>query len=536
MRHPSPSAHIEARLTASLPKLAWLAEWIPSDSLVRVLHGRGVETTESFVVEGVWDGPFAAGDFHRCEHFFGSGVLVRDGCVYFVPSCALVDRLFYCEVATGILVSNSLALLLGFTGAELDPDHDYRSETYAVLKGSDEYDRTFHVLHPTIDHFVQLYADILAIDSRGVRVERRPRATAITTFHDYEERVTQSLARIRDNSIDPARTSRLDSFATISAGYDSPAVAALVRHVGVQTVFTSTRSNSGIPRWVSRAAAVDDGGPIADLLGLVTVRLDSSRAALDDDEIFYYAPSCAEPELVFFPMARYIERNCDSAVVFTGFHGDKMWDVNLSPKYQSVSIRRGDVSGVALSEARLKSGFIHAAVPFMYARNVADLVAISRSEEMRTWRVGGDYDRPIPRRILEEAGVPRAAFGTRKKAVVRRCELPRTAALRREYLANLQQRFGVTRVFLAAHRLLNRGVVSAQRVIEHLGGPRGGDRKVVVWRHIDQSYLLFEWSLSTLSQRLGSAVRAEVVAGSRDSMRRSTLSSVRGTDVAPERD
>src|SRR2546427_8786426 len=35
------------------------------------------------------------------------------------------------------------------------------------------------------------------------------------------------------------------------------------------------------------------------------------------------------------------------------------------------------------------------------------------------WRLGSDYDRPIPRRILEEAGIPRRLFGNRKKAVVR---------------------------------------------------------------------------------------------------------------------
>jgi hypothetical protein len=35
---------------------------------------------------------------------------------------------------------------------------------------------------------------------------------------------------------------------------------------------------------------------------------------------------------------------------------------------------------------------------------------------MRPWSVGGDYDRPIPRRIAEEAGVPRQWFGRVKLA------------------------------------------------------------------------------------------------------------------------
>jgi hypothetical protein len=35
---------------------------------------------------------------------------------------------------------------------------------------------------------------------------------------------------------------------------------------------------------------------------------------------------------------------------------------------------------------------------------------------MRPWRVGGAYDRPIARRILEEAGIPRGTFGVSKTA------------------------------------------------------------------------------------------------------------------------
>ena len=41
---------------------------------------------------------------------------------------------------------------------------------------------------------------------------------------------------------------------------------------------------------------------------------------------------------------------------------------------------------------------------------------ITTSAEMRPWSIGGDYDRPIPRRALEEAGVPRELFGQIKYA------------------------------------------------------------------------------------------------------------------------
>ena len=35
---------------------------------------------------------------------------------------------------------------------------------------------------------------------------------------------------------------------------------------------------------------------------------------------------------------------------------------------------------------------------------------------MEPWRVHTNYDRPIPRRIAEEAGVPRELFGNKKRA------------------------------------------------------------------------------------------------------------------------
>jgi hypothetical protein len=41
--------------------------------------------------------------------------------------------------------------------------------------------------------------------------------------------------------------------------------------------------------------------------------------------------------------------------------------------------------------------------------------AISHAPEMKLWDVAAQYSRPIPRRIVEEAGVPREHFGARKR-------------------------------------------------------------------------------------------------------------------------
>jgi hypothetical protein len=69
-----------------------------------------------------------------------------------------------------------------------------------------------------------------------------------------------------------------------------------------------------------------------------------------------------------------------------------------------------------MTEFRLSAGFINCAVPFWGARHIHQVVAISRHPSMKPWDVPGDYSRPICRRIIESAGVPRAAFGRKKLA------------------------------------------------------------------------------------------------------------------------
>ena len=101
-------------------------------------------------------------------------------------------------------------------------------------------------------------------------------------------------------------------------------------------------------------------------------------------------------------------------VVFTGFHGDKVWDTRthtLGP-----DIVRGDASGTDLSEYRLWVGFVNCAVPFLGVRQIKEIHAISTSPDLATWDVKGGYSRPVCRRIVEESGVPRDMFGVEKKA------------------------------------------------------------------------------------------------------------------------
>jgi len=103
------------------------------------------------------------------------------------------------------------------------------------------------------------------------------------------------------------------------------------------------------------------------------------------------------------------------SILLTGFTGDVVWKRHAEP---ANDLRRKDVSGSTLTELRLRHGFVQVPVPvpFIGATHYDALLRMAESEEMRPYQVGGRYDRPVPRRIAEEAGVPRGAFGTVKKA------------------------------------------------------------------------------------------------------------------------
>src|SRR4051794_2784657 len=91
-----------------LPPLAWLAELDP-DFGVTVQCGRWVETGPHFIVEGAWAGEFPSGELDSGECVFGSGLVIKDGSVYFVPSVATTDYLYWRETPRDrVVVSNSL--------------------------------------------------------------------------------------------------------------------------------------------------------------------------------------------------------------------------------------------------------------------------------------------------------------------------------------------------------------------------------------------------------------------------------------------
>jgi hypothetical protein len=500
---------LHAELLPALPKLAWVATIDGRREAAHVLHGSAVETGRDFLVEGVWDGPFGNRDFHRAEHFYGSGIRIEGSEIWLVPSRTTVDRIVYCRQGDDVMASNSLALLLGFTGARLDPHHNYRREGRAILGGVKSYDPRFVVAHPTIDGFMQVYYEPIVVSTAGIERRAVEPPRRLTSFEEYRALLDEGLRRIQTNARDSTRRRPMSLFSTISSGYDSAAVTTLVHQLGLQAAFTSRRSNGALVRL--RPSARDDGARVARHLGVPLRYLDPDPRGVSREELYFLAASTGEPELAFHPMTRWIEEHSTPAVVFTGHPGGSVWDVNIDAGRLTGELKRKDTSGLGLSEIRLKAGFVNAAVPHMFGRSNADLVAIGRSPDMAPWRLGDDYDRPVPRRIIESAGVPRGAFANRKRAVVRHYCYPVSRELRPAFMAHLRGRYGLRPARVYLHAGVSRISYLAQRVFDRICHPLGKRKarspRALVKRHVDLFYELHVWALEELARDLGNVVR-----------------------------
>ena len=163
-------------------------------------------------------------------------------------------------------------------------------------------------------------------------------------------------------------------------------------------------------------------------------------------------------------MAAHIEQHCSAAVLFTGYHGDKVWDLHTPDEFLGEELAQKTGANFGFSEIRLKSGFINVAVPFILARNIRSIIAISRSEEMKPWSLHNDYDRPIARRIAESSGVLREAFGMHKKGIAQHYyRLPLSCGLRRLFLQYLKKQYNLNPWFVYTIDGLNQTALLFQK-------------------------------------------------------------------------
>src|SRR5262249_53253556 len=219
-------------------------------------------------------------------------------------------------------------------------------------------------------------------------------------FRDYRNYLADVMVATAENAAHPDRRQRYRLLATLSSGYDSAACAAIAREAGCCEGLTFLQSTEGLS---------DDGSRIGEHIGLqmIGVRhpLFSDTDKLDTPGISeFFTTGPLGEEVTYATVSGLLHER----LLVTGFCGGPMWDLSGKPL---------DRNGSSLGEFRLRENFIHLPLPFVGALQRAAVHTISNSPEMDPYKIGGNYDRPIPRRILEEAGVPRALFGQHKRAI-----------------------------------------------------------------------------------------------------------------------
>lgn len=393
---------ISAQHEPAWPPGAWLAVLRPGEPVVRLRHGSQVEVREQWFCEAAWDGEFGSGEFHATDLFFGSGARVLgNGQLMFVSSGSTVDRLQHLHRGGAVYVSNSLVCLVACTESRLDLSFGSYPEFFrSITRGIDSYDRTLPLQSGSV---VFTYFANLVWDGASLREVHKPDpARDFSTFDKYRQFLGTALAHIAKNMRDPRRRHRYEMVGALSSGYDSTTVTVLAREVGLQRVFSFINARGG---------REDHGTQTAKLLGLDIALIE--RTAWRQQpfaEIPYFAATGLGPDVIFSGASDLLR----GQVLMTGFHGDKLW--GKLTKALGRNIVRGDASGLSFTEHRLMLGALHMPIAFMGVRDIAQIHALSNSSELEAWDVADEYSRPICRRIVEEAGVPRDWFGRRKVA------------------------------------------------------------------------------------------------------------------------
>ena len=382
------------------PPSAWIARCPRGADVIEVQHGSRVEVEAEWFCEAVWSGEYKSGDFDRTDLVFGSGARIRDGVVTFVSAGSTVDRLQSIQYKGALWISNSLVCLLEGVGGDLDPTYTgYARHFRTIVNGIGDYERA---LATSVGHVCLTYFNNITWDgTRSVEVEKPNPVRDFSTYERYRGFLGGSIRAIGENMAAAERRSPYSMLGTVSSGYDSPTVAVLGRAYGLREAITFDRARGGDP---------DSGLEIARAIG-VEVRPFGWQAWQEKDlpEVPFLAVHGNAGDIWYAGAEALLE----GRVLMTGYHGDKVW-----AKYNeqlSANIVRGDMSGLSLSEYRLWIGFIHIPVPFMGVRQIREINAVSRSAAMKSWDVPGDYSRPICRRVVDEAGVPREQLAQGKR-------------------------------------------------------------------------------------------------------------------------
>ncbi len=391
-----------------LPSLAWIAS--VQDGVATVTHGLKVETMDNFFVEGAWEGDFFTSDFGKAEWFCGTGGVVRGNKITFATPTGMHAGIFLLRNGLRTVLSNSLCLLMAQEGYEFDSCFVGYEEyfNHNILQGIYKYNPKVHVQKDgkvTEEIQMILFRNIVISDDGTVQIDVKPDTKGFDSFEEYYKRLTSTMKKMAENARDDHRKYKYAVTTFISSGYDAATCASVAKECGAEKALT----------FEAKGKYKNDSGVVAaKYMGYKTVVERDAYAYLNRSD-FPEVQSISGGDIGNVISFSTFEEDMRDHLVFSGENGDFVWGKNKS--FQTINDEAHIVwknSEVGLSESHLHQGYIPVPMTSYGIRHWTDLFRISNSDEMKQWSIGGDYDRPIPRRILEEKGLPRDSFGMKK--------------------------------------------------------------------------------------------------------------------------
>jgi hypothetical protein len=393
--------------SASLPRLAWCAVIGAHDHKVVIHHGPWIEVGESCFVEGAWSGPYREMDFPHATTFTGSGGILTSNGVLFATPTNGVEPLYALRENNRIHCSNSLRLVLASSAD--DVDYDYCCYDVDITSMAFGITRSISRIPTHGCNWVNIYryCNLIIGEDLSLKVQRKKGTQPFVSYSNYRAFLDQQVSSTIKNGADARRLVRYAPISTISSGYDSAATSVIAKGAGCKEFFTFATSGDGTD---------DSGKLIGNLLALEVTEHDptaySSRNDLPEAE--FVATGGGGGSVIFTAL----EHRLAGKMLLTGHCGEGAWE--RANNKGGVNMTSWDSAGADMLYFRTRVGFLHLAVPSIGYSEYASLQRISNSEEMRPYSLHREqYDRPIPRRIVEEAGVARESFGQSKKFAAR---------------------------------------------------------------------------------------------------------------------
>lgn len=381
-----------------LPRLAWLAEVKKHNKTINVFSGEWVDGRDRFFIEGAWDGEFEKGEFDKSVAFTGSGAILGQKEIKFVTPTNGMEAIYAIKFKDAYYFSNSISFLLEHLNLDLNYNYiDYESDFISIAEGILEYKKYI----PLADNYkleVYYFTNIIINENLELKLEDKLPSPEFRNFTDYHQYLLNTLKQMNKNFNAQNRVKKFDPLVFVSNGYDSPTCAVLGKSIGCDKAIV----------FESKKSKIDTGKPIAEKLGYKQIIEHDELEYLNTDRTEEFVANGEIGTSIYFSV---VEKELEGSFVLSGGHGDLIWGKDTTPNTELI---RDFFPGTARKEHRLRVGYQFLPVPFLAVQSHFSINRISNSEEMEKWTLNNDYDRPIARRIVETAGVPREMFGIEK--------------------------------------------------------------------------------------------------------------------------